>query len=87
MPKNMSTFKKEVLKRLGINENHGADWRLRKITYDGLFKIEHDHDVWNLKNDNKVEIVHQKRRGNIVTLEDTGSVWKHFSGGKALGHR
>ena len=42
MPKNISTFKKEVLKRLRINENHGADYRLRKITYDGLFKIEHD---------------------------------------------
>ena len=75
-----------MLKRLGINENHGADYRVRKITYDGLFKIELDHDVWNLKNENRVEIVHQPRRGNIATLEDTGSVWGKFSGsGKALG--
>ena len=59
-----------------------TDYRLRKITYDGLFKIEHDHDVWNLKNDNRVEIVNQPRRGNIVTLEDTGSAWGKFFGGK-----
>lgn len=56
-----------MLKKLGINENHGADYRVRKITYDGLFKIELDHDVWNLKNENRVEIVHQPRRGNIAT--------------------
>ena len=55
--------------------------------YDGLFKIEHDHDVWNLKNENRVEIVHQQRRGNIVTLEDTGSAWGKFSGGKILGRK
>ena len=76
-----------MLKRLGINENHGADYRVRKITYDGLFKIELDHDVWNLKNENRVEIVHQQRRGNIVTLEDTGSAWWKFSGGKIFGRK
>ena len=30
------------------------------------------HDVWNLKNENIVEIVHEPRRGNIATLES----WK-----------
>ena len=83
MPKNISTFQKEVLKRLVIKENHGDDYRLRKIAYHCLFKIELDHDVWNLKNENKVEIVHEPRRGNIATLENTKteSVWEIFSGG------
>ena len=72
---------------MGINENHGADYRVRKIIYDGLFNIELDHDVWNLKNENRVEIVHQQRRGNIVTLEDTGSAWGKFPGGKILGRK
>ena len=75
LPKNMLTFKREVLKALRINEIYGADWRLRKITYDGQFKIEHDRDVWNLNHNDRVEIVNQPKRGNIVTtLEDTDTV-------------
>ena len=42
-----------------------------------LSKIENDRDVWNLKNEDKVEIVYQPRRENIVkkavVVEDTSS--------------
>ena len=43
----------------------GEDWRLRKIGNSfafELFKIENDHDVWNLKNEDKVEIVYQPKK-------------------------
>ena len=41
---------------------YGDDWRLRKINFEGLIKIENDRDIWNLKNEDKVEIVHEPRR-------------------------
>ena len=56
-----------------------------------LSKIENDCDVWNLKNEDKVEIVYQPRRENIVkkavVVEDTSSEWKweKFAGGHKLG--
>ena len=57
-----------------------------------LSKIENDRDVWNLKNEDKVEIVYQPRRENIVkkavvSVEDTSSEWKRekFAGGHKLG--
>ena len=56
-----------------------------------LSKIENDRDVWNLKNEDKVEIVYQPRRENIVkkavVVEDTSSEskWGKFAGGHTLG--
>ena len=60
MPKNLFTLKREILKTLGISLTYVAEWRLRKINYDGLYKIQHDHDVMNLKHENRVEAVHKK---------------------------
>ena len=54
-------------------------------------KFENDCNVWNLKNEDKVEIVYQPRRENIVkkavVVEDTSSEWKweKFAGGHKLG--
>ena len=81
IPKNITSLKKGVLEALGINFMAvGEDWRLRKIGNSfnfELFKIENDRDVWNLKNEDKVEIVYQPRRENIVkkavVVEDTSS--------------
>ena len=81
IPKNITSFKKGVSDALGINfMAFGEDWRLRKIGNSfafELFKIENDRDVWNLKNEDKVEIVYQPRRENIVkkavVVEDTSS--------------
>ena len=76
------------------NKAFGEDWRLRKIGNSFAFelsKIENDCDVWNLKNEDKVEIVYQPRRENIVkkavVVEDTSSEWKweKFAGGHKLG--
>ena len=47
-----------------MNKAFGEDWRLRKIGNSFAFelsKIENDCDVWNLKNEDKVEIVYQPR--------------------------
>ena len=53
---------------------HAAYWRMRKINFDGVFKIKHDHDVMNLKHDNRVEVVHehelQKRNCNFVSTRN-----------------
>ena len=32
---------------------------MRKLSFEGVFKIKYDHDVMNLIHDNKVEIVHE----------------------------
>ena len=62
-----------------------------KLTIPLLSKIENDRDVWNLKNEDKVEIVYQPRRENIVkkavVVEDTSSEskWEKFAGGHKLG--
>ena len=95
IPKNITSFKKGVSDALGINfVAFGEDWRLRKIGNSFAFelsKIENDCDVWNLKNEDKVEIVYQPRRENIVkkavVVEDTSSEWKweKFAGGHKLG--
>ena len=73
-------FHKEILVlALGINFMvYGDDWRLRKINFEGLIKIENDRDIWNLKNEDKVEIFYQpRRRDNIVKkvamVKDTSS--------------
>ena len=72
-------FHKEILLTLGINFMvYGDDWRLRKINFEGLIKIENDRDIWNLKNEDKVEIDYQpRRRDNIVKkvamVKDTSS--------------
>ena len=57
-----------------------------------LSKIENDRDVWNLKNEDKVEIVYEPRRDNIVkkaVVEDTKpkSSWDKFTGGNKLGRQ
>ena len=57
MPKNVFTLKREVLKTLGISVTHAADWRMRKVDFDGITKIQ--HDVMNLTHNNKVEIIHE----------------------------
>ena len=44
-------------------------WPLERIGnsfVSELSKIENDRDVWNLKNEDKVEIVYEPRRDNIV---------------------
>ena len=70
---------------------YGDDWRLRKINFEGLIKIENDRDIWNLKNEDKVEIDYQpRRRDNIVkktVVEDTSSEskWGKFAGGHTVG--
>ena len=72
-------FHKEILLALGINFMvYGDDWRLGKINFEGLIEIEYDIDIWNLKNEDKVEIVYQpRRRDNIVKkvamVKDTSS--------------
>ena len=70
IPKNITSLKKGVSDAIGINFiAFGEDWRLRKIGNSfafELFKIENDRDVWNLKNEDKVEIVYEPRRDNIV---------------------
>ena len=94
VPKNINSLKKAVSDALGINfMAFGEDWRLRKIGNSfahELFKIESDRDVWNLKNEDKVEMVYQPRRDNIVkktVVEDTSSEskWGKFAGGHTLG--
>ena len=95
IPKNITSLKKGVSDAIGINFiAFGEDWRLRKIGNSFAFelsKIENDCDVWNLKNEDKVEIVYQPRRENIVkkavVVEDTSSEWKweKFAGGHKLG--
>ena len=44
---------------MGISHAQAAEWRMRKINFDGGFMIKYDHDVMNLRHDNKVEIVHE----------------------------
>ena len=93
IPKNINALKKGVSEALGINFMAvGEDWRLRKIGNSfnfELFKIENDRDVWNLKNEDKVEIVYEPRRDNIVkkaVVEDAKpkSSWDKFTGGKQI---
>ena len=55
-------------------------------------KCAYDRDVWNLKNEDKVEIVYEPRRDNIVkkaVVEDTKpkSSWDKFTGGNKLGRQ
>ena len=57
---------------------YGDDWRLGKINFEGWIEIEYDIDIWNLKNEDKVEIDYQpRRRDNIVKkvamVKDTSS--------------
>ena len=63
IPKNITSLKKGVSEALRINFMAvGEDWRLRQIGNSfnfELFKIEKDRDVWNLKNEDKVEIVYE----------------------------
>ena len=59
MAKNIFTLKREILKMLKISLAQAAEWRMRKINFDGVFKIKYDHDVMNLRHDNRVEIVHE----------------------------
>ena len=60
MPKNVFTLKREILKTLGFDVAHAAEYRMRKINYEGVFKIKNDHDVVNLQHDNRVEVVCEK---------------------------
>ena len=59
MSKDVLTLKREILKILGKNLAQSGDYRMRKITSPDVFKIKHDHDVINLKHNDKVEIVHE----------------------------
>ena len=57
---------------------YGDDWRLGKINFEGLIEIEYDRDIWNLKNEDKVEIVYQPRRRDniakkVAMVKDTSS--------------
>ena len=41
---------------------------MRKIASPDVFKIKHDHDVINLKHNDKVEIVHESdKKSNVAT--------------------
>ena len=95
MAKNIFTLKREILKTLGINHAQAGEWRMRKISFEGVFKIKHDHDVMNLRHDNKVEIVHeaevQEKKNCNVTVNRLG-LEKHIrirrtSRGKNLSHK
>ena len=67
MSKDISTLKREILKILGKNLAHAGDYRMRKITSPDVFKIKHDHDVINLKHNDKVEIVHESdKKSNVA---------------------
>ena len=71
MPKNVFTLKREILKTLGIDLALAEKYRMRKINFDGVFKIKNDHDVVNLKHENRVEIIRenetQKKSCNVVS--------------------
>ena len=59
------SLKREILKILG--KNLAGDYRMRKITSPDVFKIKHDHDVINLKHNDKVEIVHESdKKSNVA---------------------
>ena len=49
---------------------------MRKLSFEGVFKIKYDHDVMNLRHDNKVEIVHeaevQEKKNCNVTVNRLG---------------
>ena len=57
MSKDIVSLKREILKILGKNVAHAGDYRMRNFTSPDVFKIKHDHDVINLKHNDKVEIV------------------------------
>ena len=44
---------------------------MSKISFEGVFKIKNDHDVVNLKHENRVEIIRenetQKKSCNVVS--------------------
>ena len=91
IPKNINALKKGVSEAQGINFMAvGEDWRLRKIGNSFNFELFKIENVWNLKNEDKVEIVYEPRRDNIVkkaVMEDTKpkSSWDKFTGGNKLG--
>ena len=67
MSKDVLTLKREILKILGKNLANAGDYRMRKITSPDVFKIKHDHDVINLKHNDKVEIVHESdKKSNVA---------------------
>ena len=49
---------------------------MRKLSFEGVFKIKYDHDVMNLIHDNKMEIVHevevQEKKNCNVTVNRLG---------------
>ena len=68
MSKDIVSLKREILKLLGKNLANAGDYRMRKITTQDVFKIKHDHDVINLKHNDKVEIVHESdKKSNVAT--------------------
>ena len=93
IPKNINALKKGVSEAQGINFMAvGEDWRLRKIGNSFNFELFKIENVWNLKNEDKVEIVYEPRRDNIVkkaVMEDTKpkSSWDKFTGGNKLGRQ
>ena len=71
MSKDILTLKKEILKILGKNLANAGDYRMRKITSPDVFKIKHDHDVINLKHNDKVEIVHESdKKSNVAAYSN-----------------
>ena len=42
---------------------------MRKINYEGVFKIKNDHDVVNLRHDNKVEVVREIEKQSFTPKE------------------
>ena len=74
MPKNVFTLKREILKTLGFDVAHAAEYRMRKINYEGVFKIKNDHDVVNLRHDNKVEVVREIEKQSFTPKEKIENV-------------
>ena len=80
MPKNVFTLKREILKTLGFDVAHAAEYRMRKINFEGVFKIKNDHDVVNLQHDNRVEVVREIEKQSFTPKEKIENVeeirWK-----------
>ena len=74
MPKNVFTLKREILKTLGFDVAHAAEYRMRKINYEGVFKIKNDHDVVNLKHGDRVEVVREIEKQSFTPKEKIENV-------------
>ena len=62
------------MKTLGFDVAHAAEYRMRKINFEGVFKIKNDHDVVNLKHDNRVEIIREIEKQSFTPKEKVENV-------------